>query len=67
MKKKADLLKRLDHAELRGTILRRAIQQRMDSMKDKKYTLEQLQQLTLEMEGKDYKALQEIHKKWIGF
>jgi len=66
MMKKADLLLRLELMDRRYTILRRAVQQRMDKI-PKKYTLEEIQKLSNEMEGASIEGLKKIHKKWIGF
>mgnify|MGYP001599439082 CR=1 FL=1 len=51
---------------LKYKILRRAILGRV-SVGRENYTMEDLINLTCELEGKNVKQLEDIHKKWIGY
>ncbi len=57
---------------LKYNILRRCIEGRCvdpttDESMDPQYSKNALKQICLEMQGLSYKALQELHRKWVGY
>ena len=52
---------------LKYRILRRAISGRVSVVGKENYTMEDLKNLTCELEGKNMEQLEDIHKKWIGY